>query len=479
MLKALIMSDTYSPPPTMRSPFRRSRGLKLILVCFLVLLMAIPAMFISFISYERSHRADEVMRTVSDNYGGAQTVTGPILSIPYLLFDSEGKVSSSGDYILFAEQGRGVFDNIQTDTRKLSLFEVPIFTAKGDLTARFKDPKALVPDGNIDLQWDRARLLIALTDVRGLKRDIELSVKGLDDAAGQKRLFEPAAGAQGLPRPGLDYAKDAHRYGLKDVMGSRETYLSVDVSDLITEGQNLDVSVSLELGGAKTFAVRPYARSTQVSLSSAWADPGFVGDLPPDSREITEDGFEAEWNVPYLRRGIRGHGKVGILSSLMQSGSSMGVNFVATSNPYQTVNRALKYSVMFIGLVFLAYFLLEVIIGVPVHPAQYLLIGLAQAIFYLLLLAFSEHIGFTLAFIVSAGATVLATAGYAGAVFGDKRYIVKTGMVFSLVYGLLFVLMRMQDFALMVGALTSFVAIAGTMYLTRNLNWYGEKSDLS
>ena len=137
--------------------------------------------------------------------------------------------------------------------------------------------------------------------------------------------------------------------------------------------------------------------------------------------------------------------------------------------------RDSKYSVLFIGLVFLAYFLFEVIVGVRVHPAQYILIGLAQSIFYLLLLAFAERIGFTAAFLISAGATISATAGYAGAVFGGREFMLRAGLVFALVYGLLYSLMRMQDFALMIGALASFIAIAMTMYLTRNLNWYGLK----
>jgi len=126
-------------------------------------------------------------------------------------------------------------------------------------------------------------------------------------------------------------------------------------------------------------------------------------------------------------------------------------------------------------LVFIAYFLFEVIVGVRVHPAQYILIGLAQSIFYLLLLAFAERIGFTGAFFISAGATIAATAGYAGAVFGHRKYIARAGFVFTLVYGLLYTLMRMQDFALMIGAIASFMAIAGTMYLTRNMDWYGIK----
>jgi inner membrane protein len=453
----------------------RSRGLKLIVVCFLVLLMAIPAMFISYIAFDRSNRADDVVREVSNTYGGPQTLTGPMLSVPYVGYDQDGRIDRRGDYIIFADAGVASFENIGTETRKRSLFRVPIFTADGKLNATFNDPKATQIDPGYELDWDRARLLIALSDVRGLKQDIDLSIEG----SAVSRRFEPA-NSNNLPRlsSNYEYAKTVHSFGVSDLGGSH-SYLAVSAADLIVEGQSLSVDVEMKLGGAKTFGVRPFARSTQVSLSSAWIAPGFVGDLPPDDRDINDDGFSAQWNVPYLRRGIRGHGSTQILSELMSSRNMMGVNFVAKSNPYQTVNRALKYSVMFIGLVFLAYFLLEVIVGVPVHPAQYLLIGLAQAIFYLLLLAFSEHIGFVGAFIVSAGATIMATAGYAGAVFGHRKYILRTGVAFGIVYGLLFVLMRLQDFALMIGALTSFIAIAGTMFLTRNMNWYGEKAEIS
>ena len=210
-------------------------------------------------------------------------------------------------------------------------------------------------------------------------------------------------------------------------------------------------------------------------MAADWADPGFQGGFPPRQRDISDNGFTASWSVPYLRRGIRAHGRAHTLAALTAPSKLMTVQFVSLDNPYQTVNRALKYSVLFIGLVFLAYFLFEVIVGVRVHPAQYILIGLAQSIFYLLLLAFAERIGFTAAFLISAGATIAATAGYAGAVFGGREFMLRAGLVFALVYGLLYSLMRMQDFALMIGALASFIAIAMTMYLTRNLNWYGLK----
>jgi len=194
---------------------------------------------------------------------------------------------------------------------------------------------------------------------------------------------------------------------------------------------------------------------------------------PPIKRDISEGGFSAAWSVPFLARGMAAQGDARDLNLGQLSQKAMSVKLVNPVNPYQNVNRSLKYSVLFIGMVFLAYFLFETLVGVKVHAAQYVLIGLAQCVFYLLLLAFAEQIGFSFAFLIAAGATVILTSFYAGVVFG-KDYRLKAGAVFVTTYGLLYVLMRMQDFALMVGALASFLAIAATMYLTRNVNWYGQ-----
>ncbi|HFB54800.1 MAG TPA: cell envelope integrity protein CreD, partial [Hellea balneolensis] len=183
--------------------------------------------------------------------------------------------------------------------------------------------------------------------------------------------------------------------------------------------------------------------------------------------------FSASWSIPFLARGIAAQGDAKALNVQKLSRRAMSVKLVNPDNPYQNVNRALKYAVLFIGLVFLAYFLFETLVAVKVHAAQYVLVGLAQCVFYLLLLAFGEQFGFTPAFLLAAGATIALTALYAGVVFG-RQYRLRAGVVFLATYGLLYVLMRMEDFALMVGALTAFVAIAFTMYLTRNISWYGD-----
>ena len=483
------MSETTLQFPSLP---KRSLGLKLIIVCALVVLMGIPAMFISYVSYERSGRATEVTREVSKRYGGEQYISGPMLTAPYIQTDTQGDVFESGNYIVFADTGQAQFSKIETTIRKRSLFKVPTYQGEGLLKGEFKKLPTQIDTPGIDIDWSQAKIIMALSDVRGLKQDVQLTLPD-----GETRKFEPASFDNPLSTISIPpaytpaheaatQAKDIARSYRKTIHTSNgyrkygwmnhslaQTYLSVPVGDLTRSGEAFKVSVSINIGGAKRLGITPYAQSTHVKIGADWADPGFEGGFPPDDREVTGSGFSANWTVPYLRRGIRAHGKAHALGALTAPDKIMTVQFVSTDNPYQTVNRALKYAILFIGLVFLAYFLFEVLVGVPVHPAQYLLIGLAQSIFYLLLLAFAERIGFTGAFLIAAGLTITATAGYAGAVFGDRKYIGRTGLVFFLVYSLLYSLMRMQDFALMLGALASFIAIAATMYLTRDMDWYG------
>ena len=448
----------------------RSYGIKLFIVCALVILMAVPAMFISYISFERSNRANDVTREVSQRYGGEQYVMGPILSIPYHIAKDD-KIVESGDYIIFPDTGRADFSQVSVDIKKRSLFKVPVYQAKGELSAEFAPINRKALEKSRIMNWSQARLLIAISDGRGLKDDIYLK-------HGTKTLkFEPARITENYGEVIADYAlaKEVmqHPYLEQRMSG---TFLSVPAGQMLKPGGAINVSANLNLGGASNLSIYPFAKSTYVTMASGWASPGFHGAFPPTEQEIAPDGFTANWSVPYLARGIVGEGPAQSLNMFSGRSKAMTVQFVSELNPYRTVNRSLKYAVMFIGLVFIAFFMFEVLIGKPVHPAQYVLIGLAQSIFYLMLLAFSEHIGFAAAFIIAAAATIGLTSIYAGWTFGGRSYAIRASGVFVLVYGLLYSLMRMQDFALMIGALASFMAIALVMYLTRNMNWYGEKS---
>lgn len=469
------------------STFGRSLGLKLLLVCFLVILMSVPALFIGIITYERSSRAQDVTQEVSERYGGKQVVLGPVLVAPYRLVNQLGDVIERGEYIVFAEDGDVNIPKVVTDIKKRSLYKVPIYDAEPVFTARFNlvgrgaknfGVNASVYDENTEgdpeqssgkIVWETAKVLVGINDLRGLRDDVFLTLPD-----GSKRKFSPANQGEHLTRSNN---QSLHKNIQKQTLRSKGNlnFMEVDVDDLISEEiRELSVNVNMRFSGSTKLSIVPFAQSTKVNISADWPHPGFTGRYAPLDHTIDENGFSASWSVPHLARGVASSGTVHSLPIQTIINDNMSVDLVNPVNPYQNVNRALKYSVLFIGIVFLAYFLFEIVVGVQVHAAQYVLIGLTQCIFYLLLLAFAEHVGFSVAFVIASVATIAATAGYAGAVFGGKQYSLQAAGVFSGVYGLLYVLMRMADFALMVGALTAFVTIAATMYLTRNVNWYAE-----
>ena len=186
---------------------------------------------------------------------------------------------------------------------------------------------------------------------------------------------------------------------------------------------------------------------------------------------MTAHGFKASWTVPYVARGVAEAGLPSLIGAL--GATEMSTAFVEPANPYQSVDRSLKYTLLFVGLVFLAYFIFETASDRRLHPAQYVLVGLAQIIFYLLLLSISEQLGFDAAFLIAAAATVGLISLNVSWVFGGIWRFLVAFVLFSGLYGLIYLLMRLEDYALLVGAIASFVAIAAVMYFTRRIDWYG------
>ena len=182
------------------------------------------------------------------------------------------------------------------------------------------------------------------------------------------------------------------------------------------------------------------------------------------------NGFTGEWSVPFIARGVRAEGQSEIISGL--DATALGVSFVEVADPYQSVDRSLKYAALFLGLLFLSYFVFEVTTGKRVHPAQYVLVGMAQIIFYLLLLSLAERIGFDFGFLVAGSATVVLLSANAGWVFASRLQGLRALGVFSLLYVLIYLLLRLEDNALLVGAVASFLAVTAAMYFTRRIDWY-------
>jgi len=425
----------------------RSMGLKLLLVSALALLMLIPALFVESIVEDRTSRAKAVIQDIGGRAGGQQTVLGPTLSIPYNVpAPYKGASSTPGVYVVFPSKGDAAV-RVRTQERHRSLFKVPVYQAELKFDAMFDltGVPSAAPAG-AELDWSRAAIVIAASDARGALAD------GTLNAGGKTITFVPAenAGGQNVRLP--------------------LAYFDARLPDLIQPNTTFNVTANLRFSGAQRIAILAYGKSTHLAAEGDWPSPGFDGGFLPVKRTVTTQGFTSEWSVPFIARGIPAEGTITAVSTLDQTG--MGISFIEMADPYQSVSRSLKYALLFIGLLFLSYFVFEVTAGKRVHPAQYILVGVAHIIFYLLLLSLAERIGFDWGFLMAGGATVLLLAANAQWIFASRVQGLRALFVFSLLYFFIYLLLRLEDNALLVGAVASFLAVAAVMYFTRNIDWY-------
>ncbi|MGA2696086.1 MAG: cell envelope integrity protein CreD [Terriglobales bacterium] len=443
------MSQGLTSPPNFPWNRSRSMGLKLLVVCGLALLMAIPTLFVYNIVEERTKRAGDVIQEISARVGGQQTFLGPALSIPYTIAPIyKNAAPELGVYVVFPTQGDATV-KIRTEERRRSLFRVPVFQADLSFDARFD--LTGVPSAaptNAVLDWSRAGIVVGVSDPRGALADATLTVNGKTVPFVPADTVSGGDGSQRLPL----------------------TYFGVKEADLAQPNAVFRVSATMRFSGAQRIAVLAYGKTTHVTAEGDWPSPSFDGGFLPVKRAVSSQGFTSEWSVPFMARGIRAEGTSSAVSTL--DTTALGISFVEVADPYQSVNRALKYVLLFVGLLFLSYFVFEVTTGKRVHPAQYVLVGVSQLIFYLLLLSLAEHVGFDWAFLMGGGATVLLLSLNANWIFQSKVQGLRAFIVFSLLYFFIYLLLRLEDNALLVGAVASFLAVASVMYFTRNIDWY-------
>lgn len=431
----------------------RSIGMKLIVICGLALVMVIPSFFVAGLIQDRTKREADVIQEISAHVGGQQTFLGPTLAIPYTIAaQSATGFPRRGMYLIFPAKASAVV-KISTQERRRSLFKVPVFQADSRLDASFDltgAPNA-APQG-AEFDWSRAELIVGVSDPRGALADATLTT------GGKTYTLVPAEIAQNL-----SFGADQNSQLKLALFGAK-------LPGIAKPDSQFDVAANLRFSGAQRIAVLAYGKTTHLSVQGDWLSPGFDGGFLPVSRTISPKGFSAEWSLPFIARGVRAEGQSDSITGL--DSTALGVSFIEVADPYQSVNRSLKYIVLFLGLVFLSYFILEVTTGKRVHLAQYILVGVAQIIFYLLLLSLAERIGFDWGFLVAGAATVPLLSTNAGWMFGSWIQGAKALVIFSLLYGMIYLMLRLEDNSLLVGAIASFLAVAAAMYFTRQIDWY-------
>ncbi len=441
------MQDSFE---RLTSSLRGSQTLRLFLVGFLALLLQIPIEMIAELVSERQERRQEAVAEVSSKWGNTQIITGPALVVPFTHLWTEA--AAGGQEVTRSEVRNAIFlperlharGSIDTETRRRGIFSVPVYRLDLTVEGEFGRPsfsKLGVEPAEVD--WDRAYLAVGISDARAIQKETSVSWNS------RRMSFLPGTGAF------LDGIA-----GIHSVVG---------VADAI---ERFDFSFPLSLNGSLGLHLTPFGQQTAVELQSDFIHPSFQGNWLPAERSLSNTGFQAKWSIPSLGRNYPQAWRAEAGMNEAVDGSRFGVELVNPVDHYRMAERSVKYAFLFVLLPFAVVWLIEVLAGVRVHPIQYLMLGGALCLFYLLELSLSEHIGFPLAYAAASISIIALVGAYSAAVLRHKRLalLVPTGV--ALLYAYLYILLTNEDYALLIGSLGLFAILAAIMYATRRVDWY-------
>jgi inner membrane protein len=448
----------------------RSPSFKFVLVGVLVLFLSIPLAVVWFLVAERQGRAESVLREIAHDWGGSQRILGPYLIVPYTIrvktIDSGKAVEVERErHAIFLPEALKVTGTVQTEIRQRSIYDVTVYQSAINLEGSFLPPdlRLVEPDASAAPRWQDAFLALAISDVSGLKNNVQLEI-----GEGAPIAFEPSIGASDGVRSFI--------YGIHARLGT----LAGPNGQGFNGGNPLSYKISLALNGSSALKFAPSGRTSTVALSSNWPHPSFTGFLPA-SRSITGSGFNASWSVPHLARDVpQAWAEDDQRLTLDRFGNAdLGVNLFVPIDLYSLVERALKYGFLFVASAFGGVFVLELLSSKRVHPIQYFFAGLSMVTFYVLLLSLAEHIGFSYAYLCASIATGAMISLYVGKALDSLGRGLIMLSIFSLLYGLLYLILQLEDYALLAGAIAAFVLLTATMFATLRVNWSGERTQPS
>jgi inner membrane protein len=432
--------------------------LKLGAIVFITLVLLIPTSMIRSLITEREATQNEAIKEVSSKWAEQQTISGPFVSIPYYRYvkevsskDSAEKIVQVKDYLHILPSQLNISGNINPEKRYRGIYEIVVYNSKLEISGTFnKFDLAALDIQPKDISFDKAEFVVGIDDLRGIEEQINLSWNN------ESISFNPGVSSDDVVKSGIN------------------AVVKMDPKDSST----YQFKLSLNLKGSQLLYFTPVGKVTDINLSSDWPNPSFNGAFLPDKREISEKGFKANWNVLHLNRNFP---QIWTGSQHTISKSSFGIDLILPVDNYQKSYRSIRYAILFIGFTFLVFFFIEVLNKVFIHPVQYILVGVALIVFYTLLLSFSEHMKYNLAFIISALSTLLLIAGYVKAILKSTQLSLLISGILTVLYTFIFVIIQLQDYALLIGSIGIFIILGLVMYFSRKIDWYNlsleEKKD--
>ncbi|QTE22237.1 cell envelope integrity protein CreD [Polaribacter cellanae] len=435
---------------------------RMIIVGILVLVLMIPLSFIESLITERKFRQQEVVGEINQKWGEEVLLYGPILKVPYKVYHtkyvmnteskkSEKITSSSTKYAYFFPEKLKINSTINPEEKERGIYKTAVYKSKIDINGSFSTPNFSEKDiKNEDILWDKIHLVVQTSNLKGAISLFEIKMNKNQYSLTSKNF------------------KTKKKYR-SNVINLNELESNNILETDVPKDKEVLFSMSVEMKGSKQIQFIPIGKDTDVNIKSDWKDANFIGEfLPYNSDKITEDGFNAKWKILDINRPFSQQYFSGI-PDLTEFAS--GVNFLIPVDEYQKSERSAKYGFLVIGLTFLIFFLIQTMSKINMHPFQYLMVGIALTMFYTLLISISEHSSFFKAYIIAGTAVVLLITAYSKSILKTLKFPLFIGISLTALYTFIFVIIQLENYALLVGSIGLFLILAGVMYTSRKIDW--------
>lgn len=413
--------------------------IKLVIIAFLTLFSFIPFFMIRSTVKERQEQQENATIEISDKWSRSQLVTGPFICVPYEDYnDADHNYHKRNVYIM--PKKLAIKGDVQTQKLHRGIYDAAVYNSDLILTGTF-DTEDLGGFNPQKCYFDEAKVQMQISDLRGIENQLQLQ---WDDETYE---FESAGAENGIQ-------------------------VAIDLYDSVKHVYNF--SIRLQLKGTQQLKFAPIGDYSEITLRSDWNNPSFDGDFLPSTRNVSDTGFSATWKV---QRFNCSYPQIGYAEQYGFNSSTVGVNLNLPVDNYQKTDRCIKYSILFTLVTFIVFFFVEVLKKKLVHPIQYILIGAALFIFYALLLSISEYLTFNLAYVIATLAITLLITLYSKAILHSWKLGGLVGGILFVLYSYLFVVIQLQDYALIAGSIFIFLVLMVIMYSSRKVDWYNLKDE--
>lgn len=440
-------------------------AIKIAVIGFLMLVLLIPLNMIEGIVSERSYFRDHASKSIAQSWTGKQKIIGPVLVVPYVQYYKkrewdknlkeyqETKYSRTKKIYILPEKLL-INGSIVTENRKRGLYNVPVYSTDLDIKGNFtnKDIIKIHRKHGNTIKWKKSYLSVIVSDIRGISEQPELNWN--------YKKYEFTSGSA------FEQQGNGMHANLSKLSSDKETHYPF--------------SFQVNIKGMESIQFSAVGKSTSVNVKANWPHPSFIGRYLPSSRTITDENFDANWKLSSfssdMPRLIKSCQKNDCRSFL---NNTFGVELMNSVDIYHKTERSVKYAILFISLAFITFFLFEIMKNLPLHPMQYLLVGLSLSFFYLLLISLSEHMAFIYAYSIATSASVITLGIYISTILKNMKLGIGFTVMISLLYMMLYAILISEDNALLMGSLLFFSILSLVMFVTRKLDWYDVTNKLA